>query len=75
MTDCLFVLVDPEMRSEFEQHSRASPISGATNNAMAGGGFDLAGWMAGTAASPMAGADASRGASTGRESGAARKRG
>lgn len=69
-------LVDPEMRAEFEQHSRASPISGATNNAMAGGGFDLAGWMAGTSPGPMANADAAPQGVTGRDSSAtARRRG
>lgn len=68
--------VDPEMRAEFEQHSRASPISGATNNAMAGGGFDLAGWMAGTSPGPMANADAAPQGVTGRDtSAAARRRG
>ncbi|KAJ5222764.1 uncharacterized protein N7469_009004 [Penicillium citrinum] len=59
--------VDPEMRAEFEQQQRASPISGA-GSAMAGGGFDLAGWMAGTAPSPMANAEGATGA-TGREAG------
>jgi hypothetical protein len=63
------------MRAEFEQHSRASPITGATSNAMAGGGFDLAGWMAGTGA-PSPAADVAQGGSTGRDtSGPARKRG
>ncbi|KAJ5191205.1 uncharacterized protein N7498_010190 [Penicillium cinerascens] len=68
--------MDPEMRAEFEQHSRSSPITGATNSAMAGGGFDLAGWMAGTSPGPMADADAARGGATGRDtSGASRRRG
>lgn len=68
--------VDPEMRAEFEEHSRSSAITGATSNAMAGGGFDLAGWMAGTSPSPMANAEAAPGGATGREtSGAARRRG
>lgn len=63
------------MRAEFEQHSRSSPITGATNNAMAGGGFDLAGWMAGTSPGPMANAEAIRGV-TGRDvAGSARRRG
>ncbi|PYH42789.1 uncharacterized protein BP01DRAFT_359253 [Aspergillus saccharolyticus JOP 1030-1] len=43
--------MDPEMRAEFEKQSRSSPITGATRNAITGGGapgnFDLAGWMAG----------------------------
>ena len=63
------------MRAEFEQHSRSSPITGATSNAMAGGGFDLAGWMAGTSSGPAADADAARGDATGRDTGAARRRG
>ncbi|KAJ5577395.1 uncharacterized protein N7459_006359 [Penicillium hispanicum] len=68
--------MDPEMRAEFEQQSRTSPISGATNSAMTGGGFDLAGWMAGTSAGPMANAEAPRGGATGREAtGSARRRG
>lgn len=68
--------VDPEMRAEFEQHSRSSPLTGATNNAMAGSGFDLAGWMAGTSPSPMANADAALGGATGRDAGgSARRRG
>lgn len=67
--------MDPELRAEFEQHSRSSPISGATNNAMTGGGFDLAGWMAGTSANPAANTDAAQGGATGRDtSGPARKR-
>lgn len=63
------------MRAEFEQHSRSSPITGATSNAMAGGGFDLAGWMAGTSSGPVADADTARGGATGRDTGAARRRG
>lgn len=64
------------MRAELEQHSRASPLTGATNNAMAGGGFDLAGWMAGTSPSPMANTDVAPGGSTGRDvAGSARRRG
>lgn len=67
------------MRAEFEQQSRSSPITGATSNAMAGGGFDLAGWMAGTssnpAANPAVNTDTASGGATGREaSGPARKR-
>lgn len=64
------------MRAEFEQHSRSSPITGATTNAMAGGGFDLAGWMAGTSApNPTANA-AAQAESTGRDTtGPARRRG
>ncbi|KAE8147940.1 hypothetical protein BDV25DRAFT_25142 [Aspergillus avenaceus] len=71
--------MDPEMRAEFEKHSRASPISGATRSAMAGGGapgnFDFAGWMAGAQPRP-AGSESpvSQGATTGREGGSARKR-
>lgn len=65
------------MRAEFEQQSRASPLTGATTNAMTGGGFDLAGWMAGTSPSPMASAGEARDGATGRETttGSARKRG
>ncbi|KAE8375889.1 hypothetical protein BDV26DRAFT_266828 [Aspergillus bertholletiae] len=72
--------MDPEMRAEFEKHSRASPISGATRSAMAGGGapgnFDFAGWMAG--AQPRPGGPepvAPQGAATGREGGSVRRRG
>ena len=61
----LTFVVDPELRAEFEQHSRSSPITGATNSAMTGGGFDLAGWMAGTSPSPMANGEAPRGGATG----------
>jgi len=64
------------MRAEFEQHSRSSPITGATSNAMAGGGFDLAGWMAGTSPRPVAAvdADAARGEATGRDTGGISRR-
>jgi hypothetical protein len=62
------------MRAEFEQHSRSSPITGATNNAMAGGGFDLAGWMAGTSRGPMADTDVARGGATGRDTGGTSRR-
>ncbi|KAJ5906284.1 uncharacterized protein N7473_003200 [Penicillium subrubescens] len=65
--------MDPEMRAEFEQQSRASPITGATTNAMTGGGFDLAGWMAGTAPNPMTSAEGATGRET--TTGSARKRG
>lgn len=62
------------MRAEFEQQQRSSPISGASG-AMAGGGFDLAGWMAGTSPNPVANVEGSSGA-TGREAGGnARRRG
>lgn len=69
--------MDPEIRAEFEQQSRASPLTGATTNAMTGGSFDLAGWMAGTSPSPMAGAEGARDGATGRDptTGSARKRG
>ncbi|KAE8348341.1 hypothetical protein BDV28DRAFT_143734 [Aspergillus coremiiformis] len=72
--------MDPEMRAEFEKHSRASPISGATRSAMTGGGapgnFDFAGWMAG--AHPRAagsGPTAPQGVATGREGVSIRRRG
>ncbi|KAJ6000112.1 hypothetical protein N7481_000521 [Penicillium waksmanii] len=71
--------MDPEMRAEFEEQQRSSPISGASS-AMAGGGFDLAGWMAGTTSKPSpaanaegSGAGAGAGA-TGRESGGSARR-
>ncbi|KAJ5714524.1 uncharacterized protein N7483_011705 [Penicillium malachiteum] len=71
-----FTLVDPELRAEFEQHSRSSPLTGATSNAMAGGNFDLAGWMAGTSSGSTANTDAAQGGATGRDTGAtARRRG
>lgn len=65
------------MRAEFEEHSRSSALTGATSNAMAGGGFDLAGWMAGTSPGPMANTEAAPGGTTtGRETGTtARRRG
>ncbi|EAW14676.1 uncharacterized protein ACLA_000870 [Aspergillus clavatus NRRL 1] len=73
--------MDPEMRAEFEKQSRSSPITGATRNAMTGGGgpgnFDLAGWMAGAAPRPTAAETepaAPRGAATGREGGGATRR-
>ncbi|KAI3297468.1 hypothetical protein DTO002I6_3220 [Penicillium roqueforti] len=68
--------MDPEMRAEFEQHSRSSPITGATTSAMAGGGFDLASWMAGTGAPNPTASDVTQAGSTGRDtSGPARRRG
>lgn len=75
----IFFLVDPELRAEFDKHSRSSPISGATRSAMQGsggpGGFDLAGWMAGASPGPVASAEAaSEGAATGREGGGATRR-
>ncbi|KAL5355450.1 hypothetical protein BJX96DRAFT_170684 [Aspergillus floccosus] len=70
--------MDPEMRAEFEAHSRASPITGATRGAVAGGGapnFDLAGWMAGaTPRGPAGAAQAQEAVSSGREGGTARRR-
>lgn len=64
------------MRAEFEQHSRSSPITGATANAMGGGGgFDLASWMAGTGAPSPTANDAAQAGSTGRDtSGPTRRR-
>lgn len=69
------------MRAEFEKQSRTAPITGATRSALAGGaggpgGFDLAGWMAGTSPGPMAAAGAADGAgsTTGAESGGAARR-
>lgn len=62
------------MRAEFEEQSRSSPLTGATSNAMSGGGFDLAGWMAGTSPGPMANTEAAPGGSTGREAGSATRR-
>lgn len=73
-------VVDPEMREEFEKQSRSAPMSGATRNAMSGGGgpggFDLASWMAGASPRSAPGADdpAAGGAATGRESGGATRR-
>lgn len=75
-----YLSVDPEMRAEFEKQSRTSPISGATRNAMAGGGgpgnFDLAGWMAGATPRQATGTDsgAARGTATGRETGGTTRR-
>ncbi|KAJ5263702.1 hypothetical protein N7478_011307 [Penicillium angulare] len=66
--------MDPEMRAEFEEQSRSSALTGATGNAMAGGNFDLAGWMAGTSPGPMANAEPTAGGATGRDSGAATRR-
>ncbi|KAI4122458.1 MAG: hypothetical protein LQ347_006488, partial [Umbilicaria vellea] len=49
--DCV---VDPEMKKEFEEHQKKSPISGALAGGAAGGNplqnFDMAAWMAGTPA-------------------------
>ncbi|GAB1202225.1 hypothetical protein APSETT445_000836 [Aspergillus pseudonomiae] len=72
--------MDPEMRAEFEKHSRASPISGATRSAITGGGapgnFDFAGWMAGAHPKPAGSEPAGlQGVATGREGGNARRRG
>lgn len=63
------------MRAEFEEQQRSSPISGASS-AMAGGGFDLAGWMAGAQAKPSPAESSGAGAAgaTGRDGGSARRR-
>ncbi|OKL57215.1 hypothetical protein UA08_07686 [Talaromyces atroroseus] len=76
--------MDPEMREEFEKQSRSSPLSSARQAAVAGGapggggapGFDLAGWMAGTAPSPLGpgSTGAAAAAASGRESGAGARR-
>ncbi|KAJ5929392.1 hypothetical protein N7454_007240 [Penicillium verhagenii] len=66
--------MDPEMRAEFEEHSRSSPLTGGASNALAGGGFDLAGWMAGTSSGPIANADTAPAGTTGRETGGATRR-
>ena len=73
-----FFPVDPEMRAEFEKQSRSSPVSGATRNAMAGGGpgnFDLAGWMAGATSAPAASPDAASRGAANKDSGSMRRRG
>lgn len=62
--------VDPEMREEFEKQSRSGPISGSARNAIQGGGFDLAGWMAGTA-QPGPGEDSQAGSGQGQIQGGA----
>lgn len=69
------------MREEFEKQTRSAPMSGATRNAMTGGGgpggFDLASWMAGASNRPAPGAGKAAGAggaATGRESGSATRR-
>jgi hypothetical protein len=72
------------MREEFEKQSRSGPLSSASR-AAAGGlatpqNFDLAGWMAGTAPSPMSGnnveqqVQSARGQATGREAESATRR-
>lgn len=72
------------MRAEFEKQSRAGPLSGASRSALAAtnpaagpggaGGFDLAGWMAGTT-SPSTGAGSASGSSSQAGAGAADFRG
>lgn len=52
------------MREEFEKQSRSGPVSGSARNAIQGGGFDLAGWMAGTA-QPGPGQDSQAGSGQG----------
>jgi hypothetical protein len=67
--------MDPEMRAEFEKQSRSGPLSNAGRSALAGGGPDLAGWMAGASSSLGVGADsASKGTTTGRETGGSGRR-
>lgn len=65
--------MDPELRAEFEKHSSASPMAGASRQAMGAGGgpnFDLAGWMAGTAPGPMASVGSAAEEVSGRDAGA-----
>jgi hypothetical protein len=77
------------MRAEFEKQSKSSPLAGASRSALgsaagggatSGGGFDLAGWMAGTSPGPAAALDsvardvATRGSATGRENGGSGRR-
>lgn len=70
------------MREEFEKQSRSGPLSSASRAAAGGSAspqnFDLAGWMAGTAPSPMSGNNveqqSARGQATGREAESATRR-
>ncbi|CRG86719.1 long-chain acyl-CoA synthetase [Talaromyces islandicus] len=76
--------MDPEMREEFEKQSRSGPFSSASRAAAGGSAapqnFDLAGWMAGTALSPMSGnnfdqqVQSAKGQATGREAESATRR-
>ncbi|KAJ5908014.1 hypothetical protein N7495_000696 [Penicillium taxi] len=67
--------LDPELKAEFEQHSRTSTV-GSAQNALTGNGFDLAGWMAGSTSSPTAKVEEAPGGTTGRDiTASARKRG
>lgn len=63
------------MREEFEKQSRSGPISGSARNAMQGGGFDLAGWMAGTQTGPSQGAAGQPGSAEGQIQGASQASG
>lgn len=65
-TDRLGLVVDPEMRAEFEERSKSSPLSGALAGSQSGQNplqnFDPAAWLAGSGNSkndaPAAGARA-----------------
>ena len=40
--------VDPEMKKEFEEHQKASPLASGLTSGNPMGGFDMAAWMAGS---------------------------
>ena len=45
-----FVTVDPEMKKEFEEQQKSSPLAGVTSGGGPMQGFDMAAWMAGKTA-------------------------
>lgn len=48
---CIVLLVDPEMRAEFEEQQKKSVLSGGANTANPLQNFDMAAWMAGKTSS------------------------
>ena len=76
--------VDPEMKKEFEEHQKASPLATGLTTGNPMGGFDMAAWMAGSsndgadtkgAASKSTGTQESGGGGGGGGGGKVRRRG
>lgn len=64
------ITVDPEMREEFEKSQASNPLTAAlSGGGGTAGGFDMAGWMAGTNDKPS-----NTGKASGAEVGSAKKR-
>ena len=67
------MLVDPEIKKEFEERQKQGPFGGAAASPM--GGFDMAAWMAGSDASKPSGESKAPAAGGGGGGGRQRRKG